>query len=183
MQVRQRVHEREPRAAPALGVSIELGRHPGAHHQTVPALHDEERGADQRRVLAQRERARRERKRPPQDREHPVLARHVVRTARQGAVRRPAQHELARAEAQQVGEVRVAARELQDLERLGAVGNPCAHEFRDPRGVDLFAGSDPNGVVGSHWLLFGCPLPRLSGARLARTEPRLLNTQTPGEVE
>jgi hypothetical protein len=112
-----------------------------------------------------------------------VLARHVVRAAGQRTVGRAAQHELALAEAQQVGQIGVAARELQDLERLGAVGNPRAYEFCDPRGVDLFAGSDPNGVVGPHWLLFGSPLVRLCGPRLARTESRLLNTQTPGEVE
>lgn len=55
-------------------------------------LHEEERRAQDRGVLAQMECAWRQRKLAPQPREHPMLAGHVVRPGRQGPRRRPAEN-------------------------------------------------------------------------------------------
>ena len=81
-------------------------------------------------IVAVEERARRGREGLPELRERAVLALHVVRAGGDGAERRPAQHVLARAraraEAQQIGEIRVAAAELAHRERLLAALEPAA---------------------------------------------------------
>jgi hypothetical protein len=117
VEVGERVHQRAARAPARRGPAVEFGRLLRADDEAAPALHEVEGRADDRGVPAEHERARRE----PVDRvdglQDVELARHVVRARRHGAERRPAHHELLSAEAQQVSQVRVSARELLDRHR------------------------------------------------------------------
>ncbi len=81
------------------------------HKAAAPFLDDEDR-ADDAFVLAQQEAARRRRIAPMQYRKNAVLAAHVVGARRDRAQGRPAQNKFLVAEAQQVGQIGLAAGEL-----------------------------------------------------------------------
>ena len=103
-------------------VALELIGQVLADNEAVAPLHDHEISADDVVVGAQQIAARRQVEVLPQHRQHSVFAAHVVGAGDHRAERRPAQHELAVAEAQQVCQVCVAAAELGVVERpLGAV--------------------------------------------------------------
>ena len=91
------------------------------------AIHDVERGADDRRVLAERVRARHREPRRAERRDDAVLALHRVRRGQELARRLAAQDVLAAARRQVVGRVRLAAAELLDSERAGKAGHVQAH--------------------------------------------------------
>ena len=112
MQVGEHLHEirRDPRRL--IGSAGERRRKLRPDRDARTILHEEEGGAQDRGVLAQVERARRERKRPPQLREHPMLAHHVVRPGRQRPRRRPTQHARRPVHIQPVVEVGESRREL-----------------------------------------------------------------------
>src|SRR5439155_13317315 len=79
--------------------------------------------------------------------EHPVLAAHVVRARREVAVRRTAEHVLGPARvAEQVGQVRVAARELPELRAAVRPGQPTGEILTHRYRIDLLVRADGDHV-------------------------------------
>ena len=111
----------------------------------VDAIHDVERGADDRRVLAERVRARHREPRRAERRDDAVLALHRVRRGQELARRLPAQDVLPAARRQVVGRVRLAAAELLDAERAREAGHVLAHVARERAQVEAMLLADLRG--------------------------------------
>ena len=111
---------------PALGRRVERGRHARRHDVARDALHDVERRADQRRVVADGEHGGNARGGRRQRAQQPRLAQDVVRAGRQRAARRAAQDELATGAAQQQRDVGMAVAERLDGELVGRRGQQAA---------------------------------------------------------
>ena len=94
MQIGQRIDQRLADAPVEVGPAGEFGRNVVADHKTVPPLLDDEHGADNALVLAQKQALRRQLKAAMQHRQHAVLAAHVVRPGRDRPQGRPAQDEF-----------------------------------------------------------------------------------------
>src|SRR5579862_627149 len=92
------------------------GRNAATDNDAPTSLHDEERCADECRIVAIEMRAWCQRIPAVQYREHSVLAPHIVRRWRNRTERGTAQYVLGVAVAQEVREVGVAAGELHDLQ-------------------------------------------------------------------
>jgi hypothetical protein len=121
VQLGHRVDEREADPAADVVVMLQARRHHGAHHLASPALHHEEVGAEHCRVVAEEVGTRCPIEVTPESRQHLVLAPHIVSAGGDLTHRRPAQHQIMRADAKQIGQVRRSVRELENLERpLGA---------------------------------------------------------------
>ena len=135
MQIGERVDQRKADMAVQFGPAGELRRDVVADHEAVPALLDDKHGADDALVLAQQEASRCERKAPVQHRQHAMLAPHVMRAGWDRPERRPPQHELAITEADQVGEIRLAAAELPHRKRTLRAVKMLAQIRLEPRRV------------------------------------------------
>ena len=86
-----------------------------AQHDAADALHQIEPGPEDRFIVAQQQRPRHPRVHRRELAEDRKLAVHVVCRLDLRAERRPAQHQLVLADLQEIGEIRVTARELLDL--------------------------------------------------------------------
>ncbi len=148
MEVGERVDRRDADAAPHRRVVRDLGRHRPPDDDAVAALHHEEGRADHGRILAQHEDPRGRRIVGPERGERTILAHHVVRARRDRPERRPAQHVLPIAEAQEIGQVGVPAWELQNLERLLALGKLAAEIRGDDRPIELLVRTNRCDVGG-----------------------------------
>ena len=95
----------------------EQRRHRIAHDESAASFDDEERCADDRRVVAERQGPGRPVEHRPQPVQHPVLARHVVRARSDVSERWTAHDQLGRAHRDAVREVGVPAGELLDAQR------------------------------------------------------------------
>ena len=115
----QVVDERLAQAPGDDRAELETGRRLFAQNDSTAALHDVERSPQNRLVVAMEVRPWRQRIDLVESVEDAILAPHVVGGLDPVAERRPAQHELEVAGAQQVGQVREATRELLDLQSLG----------------------------------------------------------------
>jgi hypothetical protein len=147
VQIRQRRHERgaDPTAGGWIG---DGGGFLGADDDAAPAFHRVEHRPDDAGVFAEQVRSWRQRKHPMHGREPAELARHVVRRRRHRAERRTADDDLGVAEANEVGEVRVAAGELRDLGLARHIesgnagsGQALAQPLGEARPIELFAGA------------------------------------------
>ena len=140
--VGHRVDEGERDPPPDVLVVGHRRRDVVADDLAAAALHDHEVGADHGVVVAEQVGPRRPVEDPPQLRQHAVLALHVVGAGRHDPERRPAQHQLGVAEAQQVREVGRAVRELQGRELARQLGQVGAQVGLQRRPVELLAGTD-----------------------------------------
>ena len=114
VQFRHSINHCEADASANIFVVAHWLRNLAAHDHAYAALHYKEVGAAHVLVSAERIGARREPRVLPQFRQHLVFATHVVSAGGDHTKGRPAQHELLRAIAQQIGEVRGAVGELHD---------------------------------------------------------------------
>jgi hypothetical protein len=127
-------------------VVLHARRHRRADDLTAPALHHEEVGAEDGGVVTEEVGARGAVEVTPESGEDLELAPHVVRARGDLTHRRPAQHQLVRADAEQIGQVRRSVRELEDVDGPLDPGQ----ERRQPRTepgvercpVQLLAGPD-----------------------------------------
>ena len=94
------------------GLAGKGARQLGPDDDAGPVLHEKERSAQHRGVLAEMKRSRRERILAPEPRQHPVLAGHVVGARRQRSRRRPSQHAGRAVHLEQVVEIGESGREL-----------------------------------------------------------------------
>src|ERR1700687_2258913 len=117
--------------------TAELGRNGAAHDDAAPALHDEERRANDRRVFAKYKSARCKRVALIEHGERAKLATHVVRRRRNGSQRRPGEPVLRRAVAQELSEIRVAAGKLNNLEWTLVFGQLAFQVVGQPRTVEI----------------------------------------------
>ena len=110
--------------APAFRRRIQVGGDLGDDRLARHALHHVERRADHGLVVAHREHVGHPGRGVAQRSQQPRLAQNVVRARRNRRPRRPAQHQLAAAALEQVGDVRVALadRAREDLPGAQAVG-------------------------------------------------------------
>jgi hypothetical protein len=161
VEIRKRVDHQLRQLAIGDGVlaCAELGRDGAPHHDAAPTLHHEKGSPDALWVVAEQEGPRREGKDPVQDGEDPVLTGHVVRAGRDGAERRTTQHILDRplplAVAEQIGEVRVTARELLHRERLLGTLQPATQVTRQALLVEALVGSHLDQLGQPHGLVRG----------------------------
>ena len=111
--------------------------HGAPDDDAIEAVHDQEVGTENRRIVAEEVRLRGVGELLPQDRKCAVLALHIVCALRDGAERRSPQHVFVRrpargiAEFQQVGEIRVPAAELADAHRELTARNAVAQVLGD----------------------------------------------------
>ena len=141
VQCGKRVHERLAQAPRDGRVAGNVGREPLADDEAMAPLQHVEVDAQHVGVGTQHMTARRERVRGAQPRQHAVLALHVVGGRRHRAARRPPQHILPIAAAEQVGEVGVAAAELSDdLQRPAGAGQVRAQPGRNTGRVEPLVG-------------------------------------------
>ena len=136
------VDEGEAHPAVDVGVVGHGRRHAVAHDLAAATLHHHEVRADDLVVVAEQERPGRPVERAPEPRQHAVLAAHVVRARRHHPERRSPQHQLRRTEAQEVGEVGRAVRELLDLHRPVEALDAGAHVGLEGRPVELLTRPD-----------------------------------------
>src|SRR5580692_5585456 len=136
MQIRERIDQGKANAAIQLGPAGEFSGDVVADHKAVPALLDDEDGADDALVLAQQQAAWGERIAPMQPREDAMLAAHVVRARCYRPQWRPTQHEFALAKAQQISEVCLAAAELPHRERSLGPRQICTQIGFEPGRVE-----------------------------------------------
>ena len=108
-----------------------------AHHFAAPPLHHEEVHAEDGGIVAENVGSRRPVELSPEPGENLVLASHVVRAGGELTQGRPTQHELVRAEAKEIGQVRRAVRELLDLEGVGAGAQDISEPRPQPRLKDV----------------------------------------------
>jgi len=139
------VDQREGDAATDVAMAAHRRRHLGADDLPAPALHDEEVGAEHRVIVAEEIGAGRAVETPPEPREHLELALHVVRARRDLPHRRPSQHQLVRAHAQQIGQVRGTVRKLEDFERAVGARQDFGQTVRSTRSGSATACSSSRG--------------------------------------
>src|SRR5215472_3121776 len=137
MEVGHGVDEGEGDPAAHFWVRLHAGGDGRAHHLAVPSLHDEEVRAEHAEVVAEDVGARSTIELAPESGKHLELASHVVCARGDLTHGWPAQHELVRAEADQVCQVRRAIGELENLDGLSYVledlGQPRAEPgVKDP---------------------------------------------------
>jgi hypothetical protein len=118
VEVRRGVDQREVDAAGDVVVAAHLRGDAVADDDAVAVLDDDERRADDQRVVREVQRAGRSWVRVAEARQHAVLPRHVVGARRDRAAGRPADDEAGRSEAHQVRQVRRSPGELEDLHRV-----------------------------------------------------------------
>ena len=162
------------------------GGHGRADHLALPPLHDEEVGAEHGGVVAEEVGARRAVEVAPQAREHAILALHVVGARRDLAHGRPAQHQLVRAQAQEVREVGGAVGELQDLQRPLDAGEHLGQPRAQPRlqrgPVQLLARTDGAQPRAGRPPRSHRPRGSAPGARRAPSSPSCVSAVTSGRM-
>ncbi len=137
------------------GTIADGGRLLVPNDDAVPALHEIEDRSDDRPIVAERVGTWRQWVHRMDRRQPPEFARHVMRRRRDRTERWTPQHELALAEADQIGQVGVPTRKLLDRERLCDV-EPRDRGLRevraeprfDARPVELFGVANRAGIGG-----------------------------------
>ena len=142
VQVGEDVDDRLADAPPQIGPVVEGGGQVAADDDAAAALQHVEVDAQDVRVGAEREAARREGEGVAEAGQHPVLARHVVGGGGDRPQGRPPQHVLGRPELQQVRQVRVPAPELPDRQRPRRLGKVRAQPRFQPRKLEPLVGPD-----------------------------------------
>ena len=117
-------------------------RHLTAHDDSMTARHDLEFGADDRDVVAEQIAPRRQLESGVEHRQNAIFAAHVVRARRYRAQRRTAQHVFGISEADQIGEIGVAATELTERKRSCGIGKMRAKVRLETRDIEAFVGAD-----------------------------------------
>ena len=160
MEVRERVHHGQPDATAGVLTDLQQLGDVVPDDDARAVLRDQEVRADHRLVGAVVESERRSRVRRVQERQHVVLAAHVVCRRGDHAERRPAYDEVGLAEPDEVGEVRRAVGELQDREVPDRLWQVLPQVGLEGRPVELLPGTD-----------LGDLRPSLAAPRRARSCP------------
>jgi hypothetical protein len=118
MKLRQTLYECFTRAGRQAVMSAQRQWDFAPDHYSAAAFHHKERRSDDRRIFAHQIYSRRRRKTGADGTQYPELPRHIVRFRGHRTQRRPPQNILALTAPQEIGQVRVSAGELLDLEPI-----------------------------------------------------------------
>ena len=162
MQLHQAVHKAPAHSRRIVWDGYQFRRNAIAHHDAMPPLHDEENGSDNRSVLAQMKNFGRGVKERMHSFEHHVFARHVVRLGRHRPQWTSPQHILACRRAQQICQIRMAARELFDSQTRAAL-NLVLEILGQRSPVQLFAGANGRCISAHASRFLGCSVVRFIG--------------------
>ena len=148
VQLHQHSNQRFGDGPMKVGIRLPIQREILIQHQAAAALHHVELCADHLHVLAQDKWLWSEWEARVEALEDVELARHVVRPWRHRTERRPPQHRLPVARAEQIRQVGVAGWELLHLDRFGIEpAEPALNEeFRNPRDGETFVGANWNRI-------------------------------------
>ncbi len=121
-----------------VGRERETGGQISPQDNAPEAFHDVEGRPDHRGVVRVREGSRTVRKDGLERLEHPILPGHVMGSLGLGADRRASENEFAFSDPQEIGEVRISARELKNREASGQVRNGILEKLFHSRNIQVF---------------------------------------------